>query len=90
MAISFAEAERFLKNHYQEDTLDLARIRADDEHWERVLGNAAKFPNADLDFIDKFGEAATCYLALSRTWEPHLDFAGEPMRPGEFRDPLTT
>lgn len=32
-----------------------------------------------------------CRLVLERIkWTPHLDYAGEPMRPGEFRDrPLT-
>ena len=89
MEMSFAEAERFLKDHYQDDELDAARIRADDEHWERVLGDAERFPNADLDFIGKFGEAATTYLALTLDgrWAPHQDYAGEPMQPGEFRDP---
>lgn len=23
----------------------------------------------------------------TRVWEPHLDYAGEPMQPGEFREP---
>jgi hypothetical protein len=56
------QAERFLSDHYQEDVLDADRIRRDVEHWERVMGDAARFPNADLDFIDQFCDAAYAYL----------------------------
>jgi hypothetical protein len=64
MVMTFDEAKRFLQSHYSSDEIDEDRVRRDDEHWERVAGDAAKFPNADLDFIDQFGEAATTYLAL--------------------------
>jgi hypothetical protein len=56
-------AEQFLKAHYSTDDLDADRVRADDEHWERVLGDPERFPNADLDFICRFGDAATAWLA---------------------------
>lgn len=59
---SFLDAERFLKSHYSADELDADQIRRDDEHWERVMGNPARFPNADLDFIVRFGDAAAAYL----------------------------
>lgn len=62
--MTFDQAARFLKEHYCADTLDADRIRKDDEHWERVMGDAEKFPNADLDFITDFGEAAAVYLSL--------------------------
>lgn len=55
-------AECFLKSHYQEDCLDADRIRRDVEHWERVASDARRFPNADLDFIDRFSDAAYAYL----------------------------
>lgn len=55
-------AEQILKEHYMEDELDHDRIRQDREHWWMVAGNPAKFPNADLDFIDRFTEAADEYL----------------------------
>lgn len=55
-------AEWFLKNHYQEDVLDADRIRRDIEHWERVEGNANLFPNADLNYIERFMDAAYSYL----------------------------
>ena len=86
-------AERFLQDHYMEDVLDADQIRRDVEHWERVAGDAARFPNADLEFIDRFSDAAYSYLGgMSHsfgveTWTPHSDYAGEPMKPGEFRDP---
>lgn len=65
MAMTFEEAKRFLQSHYCEDNIDVDRVRRDDEHWERVAGDAAKFPNADLEWIDKFSDAATTYLALA-------------------------
>lgn len=57
------EAEQFLKAHYQTDALDADQIRADDEHWEKVMGNPDRFPNADIGFICAFGDAASAYLA---------------------------
>jgi hypothetical protein len=57
-----ATAEQFLKDHYCTDDLDADQIRADTEHWNRVLGDAERFPNADLDFICAFDEAACTYL----------------------------
>lgn len=60
--LDFHAAEQFLKNHYQKDVLDADRIRRDDEHRERVMGNPERFPNADLDFITQFGDAASSYL----------------------------
>ena len=63
--MTFDEAKRFLQSHYCSDNLDAEQIRRDDEHWERVMGNPERFPNADLDFITDFGEAATTYLALA-------------------------
>lgn len=60
---NFIQAEQFLTGHYQTDDLDADQIRADDERWEWVLGNPERFPNADLDFICKFGDAASEYLA---------------------------
>jgi hypothetical protein len=56
-------AEQFLKAHYGVDDLDTDQIRADDEHWERVLGNPERFPNADVVFICAFSDAAAEYLA---------------------------
>lgn len=38
----------------------------------------------DTDYNDAIEAIAA---ARSRPWEPHLDYAGEPMQPGEFRDP---
>ena len=62
-------AERFLRDHYQEDDLVADRIRRDVEHWERVAGDAERFPNADLDFIDRFSDAAYSYLGgMSHTF----------------------
>jgi hypothetical protein len=58
-----ASAEQFLKAHYQSDDLDADQVRADDEHWGRVLGDPARFPSADLDFICRFGDAASEWLA---------------------------
>ncbi len=55
-------AGRFLKSHYQSDDLDDAQIRRDIEHWEMVQGDAIRFPNADLDFIDQFCDAAYAHL----------------------------
>lgn len=55
-------AETFLHNHYQDDALDADQIRRDVEHWEYVAGDAAMFPNADLDWIDRFCDAAYAYL----------------------------
>ncbi len=54
--------ERFLKNHYSTDCLDADAIRKDLEHWEWVAGDAERFPNADLEFIDQFSDAAYSYL----------------------------
>ena len=56
-------AEQFLKDHYSTDELDADQVRADDEHWERVMGDPERFPNADLDFICRFGDAASEWLA---------------------------
>jgi hypothetical protein len=63
--MTYEEAERYLKAWYGSDELDADRIRRDDEHWERVAGDPVSFPNADLETIEKFGEAATTYLALA-------------------------
>lgn len=60
--VAFREAEQFLKNHYQTDDLDADTIRRDDERWERVMGDPEKFPDADLDFITRFGDHAATYL----------------------------
>jgi hypothetical protein len=60
--MDFNSAEQFLKDHYSEDVLDADRIRRDAEHWNLVLGDAARFPNADLDFICAFDDAACTFL----------------------------
>lgn len=57
--------EAFLKSHYCTDDLDADTVRRDCEHWEWVVGDAARFPNADLDWIDRFTEAAIEWLAVS-------------------------
>ena len=57
--------EQFLKAHYCSDDLDKDQIRHDCEHWERVGSNPEKFPNADMEFIDRFTDAAIAYLALN-------------------------
>lgn len=57
--------ENFLKAHYCDDFLDADQVRRDCEHWERVMGDPEQFPNADLDFIDRFTEAAIEWLAVS-------------------------
>lgn len=57
-------ATRFLQMHYCADDLDADQVRRDCEHWERVAGDPARFPNADLDFIDQFTDAAIDWLAL--------------------------
>ena len=62
MANDFTIAERFLKAHYQDDYLDGDHVRADCEHWERVMGDPDKFPNADLAHIDAFLDAASIWL----------------------------
>lgn len=59
-----AAATRFLQDHYCTDDLDSDQVRRDLEHWERVAGDAARFPNADLDWIEDFSLAALDYLAL--------------------------
>lgn len=55
-------SEQFLKSHYQADDLDADQIRRDVEHWEMVAGDAARFPNAGIDYIDRFCDAAYAYL----------------------------
>lgn len=57
------EAEQFLRNYYQEDALDADRIREDDERFEWIMGNPERFPNANVEFITQFGDAAESYLA---------------------------
>jgi hypothetical protein len=64
MIMDYEQAERFLKDHYTADELFADLVRKDNEHWERVAGDPVKFPKANLEFIDKFGEAATIWLAL--------------------------
>lgn len=56
-------AATFLRNHYQEDDLCADTVRRDCEHWERVAGDAARFPNANLEWIDQFTDAAVEWLA---------------------------
>lgn len=62
--MTFDNAQHFLKSWYQDDTLNDDKIRADVERWNRVLGNPAGFPNADVEEITRFDEAAATYLAL--------------------------
>jgi hypothetical protein len=61
---SLQAATRFLQAHYCDDDLDADQVRRDVEHWERVAGDAARFPNANLDWIDQFTDAGLTYLAL--------------------------
>ena len=58
-----SDPECFLKHHYSEDVLCADTVRRDCEHWERVAGDPARYPNADLEFIDRFTDAATAWLA---------------------------
>ena len=60
-----ASPEAFLKAHYCTDELDADQVRRDCEHWERVQGDPVRFPNADLDWIDEFTNAAVEWLAVS-------------------------
>ena len=55
-------AERFLHDHYQDDILNADQIRRDAEHWNLVLGDPEKYPNADLEWICQFDEAACAWL----------------------------
>jgi hypothetical protein len=61
--MDLAAATRFLHDHYQDDTLHPDRIRADNERHERILSNPERFPDADLETICLFGDAAAVYLA---------------------------
>ena len=55
--------EQFLKSYYQDDELNSDKIRSDIDHWNMVSGDAKRFPNANLDAIEKFLNAAYNYLA---------------------------
>lgn len=57
------DAASFLRSHYQDDDLCADTVLRDIEHWERVAGDAERFPNADLDYIDRFCDAAYSWLA---------------------------
>ena len=59
------QAAQFLRNHYQDDDLCADQVRRDIEHWERVQGDPVRFPNANLEYIDQFCEAAYEWLAVS-------------------------
>lgn len=63
-------AERFLKNHFQDDALDTGEVRRTAERFEMIMGNAARFPNADLETIDAYLDAAYSWLGgLSHRFE---------------------
>jgi hypothetical protein len=62
MVTMATSAEQFLKAHYSVDDLDADLVRADCEHWERVMGDPVRFPKADLEFIDAFCDAAVEWL----------------------------
>lgn len=66
--IEFEKAEQFLKDHYCTD--DLAEIadtiRYDDEHWEMVMSDPKRWPNANVEWITEFGDAASTFLGLYR------------------------
>ena len=55
-------AERFLKNHFQDDDLDTDQVRATAERFERIMGDPERFPNADLETIDAYLDAAYSWL----------------------------
>ena len=55
-------AEQILKNHFQDDDLDADAVRATAERFERIMGDPARFPNADLTTIDTFLDAAAEWL----------------------------
>jgi hypothetical protein len=57
-----ANPEQFLKAYYGSDDLDADQVRRDCEHWERVMGDPVRFPNADLTTIDAFCDAAVEWL----------------------------
>lgn len=56
------DAERWLKNYWQSDEIDAGETRRTAERFERVLGDPETFPNADLDTIDAFLDAAYSWL----------------------------
>lgn len=58
------KAVTFLKAHYQADDLSADQVRRDRDHWEAVAGDPARFPNADLDYIDRFVDAADNFLVM--------------------------
>jgi len=44
-----------------------------------------------LEYVAEGGKVTSASLSngavLKQVWQPHLDFAGEPMKQGEFREP---
>jgi hypothetical protein len=52
---------------------------------------AAQLIAEQINAILKLAPEAGLYIGVkvesARDWKPHLDYAGEPMKPGEFRDP---
>jgi hypothetical protein len=43
--------------------------------------------NAILRLAPKAGLYIGIKIEPARDWKPHLDYAGDPMKPGELRDP---
>lgn len=63
-------AERFLKNHFQNDALDSDTVRSTAERFEWIMGEPERFPNADLETIDAYLDAAYSWLGgLSHRFE---------------------
>ena len=57
---------------------------------EGLLDLLSQIHGCDLRMSVDTNNARTLLAKIGgegRKWEPHLDFAGEPMQPGEFRDP---
>lgn len=59
---TFEAAERFLKMHYSEDVLNKARVKQDRLHWQSVLMDHKRFPNADRQYLEAFILAADMVL----------------------------
>lgn len=83
------------------DIETIARVQAlskdEGRDWRKLAGELCRAMKVDVGQItlnwaemflrDKFDAAHREDEA--RKWHPHLDYSGEPMKPGEFRDPPT-